>query len=97
MRHVAGRYKRVAKWRHRKPSDRAPYPSSLEPRLRRTHRPWLDAVGTPLTVQQKMMRHTDIRTTIGYGDVVTDEMLVAGEKVAQIASHSNGAQGSLTY
>jgi hypothetical protein len=34
----------------------------------------LDAVGTPIAVQQKLMRHTDIRTTLNiYGDVVTDE------------------------
>jgi len=34
-----------------------------------------DAVGTPIAVQQKMMRYTDIRTTLNvYGDVMTDEM-----------------------
>lgn len=32
--------------------------------FRHTHRSWLDAVGTPIAVQQKMMRHTDIRTTM---------------------------------
>ena len=36
--------------------------------FRHTHRSWLDAVGTPIAVQQKMMRHTDIRTTMNiYG------------------------------
>jgi len=29
--------------------------------FRHTHRSWLDAVGTPVAVQQKMMRHADIR------------------------------------
>jgi integrase len=54
--------------------------------FRHTHRSWLDAVGTPIAVQQKMMRHTDIRTTMNvYGDVVTDEMTTAGSKVAQLA------------
>lgn len=54
--------------------------------LRHTYRSWLDAVGTPVTVQQKMMRHADIRTTFNiYGDVVTDEMTTAGRKVAQLA------------
>jgi hypothetical protein len=44
-------------------------------------------------VQQKMMRHTDIRTTMNiYGDVVTDEMTTASRKVAQLAFPSNGAQ-----
>jgi integrase len=42
---------------------------------------WLDAVGTPIAVQQKLMRHGDIRTTMNvYGDVITDEMSVAREK-----------------
>ena len=61
--------------------------------FRHTHRSWLDAVETPIAVQQKMMRHTDIRTTMNiYGDVVTDEMSTAGIKVAQLAFQRNGAQ-----
>ena len=61
--------------------------------FRHTHRSWLDAVGSSLAVQQKMMRHADIRTTMNiYGDVVTDEMTTAGIKVAQLAFQSNGAQ-----
>jgi len=54
--------------------------------LRHTYRSWLDAVGTPLAVQQKLMRHADIRTTMNiYGDIVTDEMAVASGKVTQLA------------
>jgi len=46
-----------------------------------------------VAVQQKMMRHADIRTTFNiYGDVVTDEMTTASSKVAQLAFPSNGAQ-----
>jgi len=61
--------------------------------FRHTYRSWLDAVGTPVAVQQKMMRHADIRTTFNiYGDVVTDEMTTASSKVAQLAFQSNGAQ-----
>lgn len=61
--------------------------------FRHTYRSWLDAVKTPIAVQQKMMRHTDIRTTMNvYGDVVTDEMSTAGLKVAELAFQSNGAQ-----
>jgi integrase len=61
--------------------------------FRHTHRSWLDAVGTSMAVQQKMMRHADIRTTMNiYGDVVTDEMATAGIKVAQLAFQGNGAQ-----
>jgi integrase len=61
--------------------------------FRHTYRSWLDAVGTKATVQQKMMRHSDIRTTFNvYGDVVTDEMAAAGNRVAQLAFQSNRAQ-----
>ena len=43
--------------------------------MRRTYRSWLDAVGTGIAVQQKLMRHSDIRTTLNtYGDVITDEI-----------------------
>jgi integrase len=61
--------------------------------FRHTYRSWLDAVRTPISVQQKMMRHTDIRTTMNiYGDVVTDEMNTASFKVAELAFPGNGAQ-----
>ena len=46
---------------------------------------WLDAVGTAIAVQQKLMRHSDIRTTMNiYGDVVTDEMERAQSKVGAL-------------
>jgi integrase len=61
--------------------------------FRHTYRSWLDAVKTPIAVQQKMMRHTDIRTTMNiYGDVVADEMSTAGLRVAELAFQGNGAQ-----
>ena len=54
--------------------------------MRHTYRSWLDAVGTSIAVQQKLMRHSDIRTTMNaYGDVVTDEMEQAHSKVVRIA------------
>ena len=54
--------------------------------LRHTYRSWLDAVGTPVAVQQKLMRHADIRTTMNiYGDIVTDEMTVASGKITRLA------------
>jgi integrase len=54
--------------------------------MRHSYRSWLDAVGTPIAVQQKLMRHGDIRTTMNaYGDVVTDEMNVASGKVTRLA------------
>jgi integrase len=54
--------------------------------LRHSYRSWLDAVGTAIAVQQKLMRHSDIRTTLNvYGDVVTDEMEQAHSKVVRLA------------
>jgi integrase len=54
--------------------------------LRHSYRSWLDAVGAPIAVQQKLMRHSDIRTTMNlYGDVVTDEMAQAHSKVVGLA------------
>jgi integrase len=54
--------------------------------LRHSYRSWLDALGTPIAVQQKLMRHADIRTTMNvYGDVVTDEMSEAHSKVVRLA------------
>ena len=61
--------------------------------MRHTYRSWLDAVGSSLAVQQRMMRHADIRTTMNiYGDVVTDEMHVAGSGVSNLAFSTIGAQ-----
>jgi integrase len=54
--------------------------------MRHTHRSWLDAVGTPIAVQQKLMWHADIRTTMNiYGDVVTNQELEAHSKVVKLA------------
>ncbi|MGB9072236.1 MAG: tyrosine-type recombinase/integrase [Terriglobales bacterium] len=54
--------------------------------MRHTYRSWLDAVGTSIAVQQKLMRHADIRTTMNiYGDIVTDEMEQAHSKVVRMA------------
>jgi len=62
--------------------------------LRHSYRSWLDAVGTGIAVQQKLMRHADIRTTMNiYGDVVTDEMAQAQKKVVGLAI--NGSQSGL--
>jgi integrase len=54
--------------------------------LRHTYRSWLDSVGTPVGVQQKLMRHSDIRTTMNvYGDAATAEMAEAHGKVVRLA------------
>jgi integrase len=49
--------------------------------LRHTFRTWLDSVGTPVGVQQRLMRHADIRTTMNIsGDVATPDMRKAHGK-----------------
>ncbi|MFZ0867307.1 MAG: site-specific integrase [Candidatus Sulfotelmatobacter sp.] len=54
--------------------------------LRHTYRSWLDSVGTPVGVQQKLMRHSDIRTTMNvYGDAATAEMAEAHGKIVRLA------------
>ncbi|GAC1436033.1 MAG: hypothetical protein NVS1B11_31820 [Terriglobales bacterium] len=59
--------------------------------LRHTYSSWLDAVGTTIAVQQKLMRHADIRTTMNvYGTVVTDEMSTASGKVARLVVNGTG-------
>jgi integrase len=52
--------------------------------FRHTYRSWLDQVGTQLAVQQKAMRHSDIRTTTIYGDVVDGRISQALEKVSEL-------------
>jgi integrase len=54
--------------------------------LRHTYRSLLDSVGTPLAVQQKLMRHADIRTTMNiYGDVITNQESEALAKITRLA------------
>lgn len=54
--------------------------------MRHAYRSWLDAVGAPITVQQKLMRHASVITTLDVcGDVVTDEMSEVGSKVVGLA------------
>ncbi|MGA9392924.1 MAG: tyrosine-type recombinase/integrase [Candidatus Sulfotelmatobacter sp.] len=54
--------------------------------LRHTYRTSLDSVGTPVGVQQKLMRHADIRTTMNvYGDAVTSDMAEAHGKIVGLA------------
>jgi len=54
--------------------------------FRHTCRTWLDSVGTPVGVQQKLMRHADIHTTMNlYGDAVPADMAEAHEKIVGLA------------
>jgi integrase len=54
--------------------------------FRHTHRSWLDSVGAPVGVQQRLMRHADIRTTMNlYGDAATEDIWQAHQKVVKLA------------
>jgi integrase len=58
--------------------------------LRHTYRSWLDSLGTPVGVQQRLMRHADIRTTMNiYGDAVSEDMARAHGKVVRLALPSS--------
>jgi integrase len=48
-------------------------------------RAWVDSVGTTIGVQQRLMRHSDIRTTMAYGDPLAADMKQAHEKIAKLA------------
>ena len=50
--------------------------------FRHSYRAWLDQLGTPLSVQQRAMRHGDIRVTMSYGDAVGEGLREATSKVA---------------
>ncbi len=50
--------------------------------FRHSYRAWLDELGTPITVQQRAMRHGDIRVTMSYGETVSEGLREASAKVA---------------
>jgi integrase len=54
--------------------------------LRHTYRTWLDSVGTPVGVQQQLMRHADVRTTMNtYGSAHTADMAKAHGEIVGLA------------
>jgi len=57
--------------------------------FRHTYRTWLDSIGTPVGVQQRLMRHADIRTTMNqYGSALSADMQQAQGKVIQLVFKS---------
>jgi integrase len=54
--------------------------------FRHSYRMWIDAIGTPVGVQQRLMRHSDIRTTMNiYGDASAEDMREVHSKIVQLA------------
>jgi integrase len=61
--------------------------------FRHSYRTWIDSIGTPVGVQQKLMRHSDIRMTMNtYGDAATDDMKQVHGKVVRMALRT-GSKG----
>jgi integrase len=53
--------------------------------FRHTYRSWLDATGAPVGVQQKLMRHAQISTTMNiYGNALMDSKRDANRKVVRL-------------
>ncbi len=50
--------------------------------FRHTYRSWLDETGAPMKVQQELMRHASIQTTMNvYGQAMPESKRAANEKV----------------
>lgn len=65
--------------------------------MRHSFRSWLDAVGSSVATQQRLMRHSDVRTTMNvYGRIVTDAMSVAAGKVARLAVPGSDSETNST-
>ena len=91
----------VPKLRHRatvpcRRSPAPPFPTARRESRRSTtglahlpsyvFRSWLDAVGTAVGIQQKMMRHADVTTTMNvYGKGMMDSKLEAHTKLLEYA------------
>jgi integrase len=53
--------------------------------FRHTYRSWLDETGAPMKVQQELMRHASIQTTMNvYGQAMTETKRQANSRVVQI-------------
>jgi len=53
--------------------------------LRHTYRSWLDATGAPIGVQQKLMRHAHVATTMNvYGNALMESKREANSKIVQL-------------
>jgi len=58
--------------------------------FRHSFRMWIDAAGTTVGVQQKLMRHASITTTMNiYGDAASSDMREAHGKIVRLALQSD--------
>jgi integrase len=62
--------------------------------FRHTYRTWLDATGAPAGVQQKLMRHAHISTTMNlYGNALMQSKREANKKVVDMALQQEPSAG----
>lgn len=53
------------------------------------YRMWIDRIGTPIGVQQKLIRHSDIRTTMSsYGDAHSGYASGTHNKIVRVKRHA---------
>ena len=53
--------------------------------FRHTYRSWLDETGAPLKVQQELMRHANIQTTMNvYGSAMLESKRTANSKIVRM-------------
>ena len=70
--------------------------------FRHTYRSWLDETGAPMKVQQELMRHASIQTTMNvYGRAMTETKRRANSQVVGLvfgpnSQHSPGNKGVAT-
>ena len=58
--------------------------------FRHTYRSWLDASGTPVGVQQQLMRHADVSTTMNvYGDALMESKREANSRAVKMVLQPN--------
>jgi integrase len=64
--------------------------------FRHTYRAWLDATGAPVGVQQKLMRHAHVSTTMNdYGNALMDSKRAANSNVVRMALGSINRQAEM--
>jgi hypothetical protein len=60
--------------------------------FRHTYRSWLDETGAPMKVQQELMRHASIQTTMNvYGQAMSSSKRAANGKVVEMVLKSSAA------
>jgi integrase len=61
--------------------------------FRHTYRSWLDETGAPMKVQQELMRHASIQTTMNvYGQAMSSSKREANSKIVEVLKPALGGR-----